>query len=41
MQGKINMTTEKYAVTFKFVKTGTVYTRVDKDKTPETSREIV
>ncbi len=33
------MMTEKYAVTFKFVKTGTVYTRVD--KTPETSREIV
>ena len=32
------MTTEKHAVTFKFVKTGTVYTRVDKDKTPETSR---
>ena len=35
------MTTEKHAVTFKFVKTGTVYTRVDKDKTPETSLEIV
>ena len=32
------MTTEKYAVTFKFVKTGTVYTRTDKDKTQESSR---
>lgn len=32
------MTTEKYAVTFKFVKTGTIYTRPDEYKTQSSSQ---